>query len=50
MMTVIGYAVLIAGALWTSCSVMKLVETLESPRKQKKTPTKGELRRGRVNM
>ena len=50
MMTVIGYAVLIAGALWTSCSVMKLVDALENPRKQKKTPTMREHRRGRVNL
>lgn len=49
-MMVLSYAVLVAGALSISVSVMRLIERLEHPRTKRKTPTKGELRRGRVNL
>lgn len=48
-MMVLGYAVLFAGALSISVSVMKLIDKLEQPRAKRKTPTMGEHRRGRVN-
>lgn len=49
-MMVLSYAVLVAGALSISVSVMRLVERLEQPRAKRKTPTMGEHRRGRVNL
>lgn len=48
-MMVLGYAVLLVGALSISVSVMKLIDKLEQPRAKRKTPTMGEHRRGRVN-
>lgn len=49
-MMVLEYAVLVAGTLSISVSVMRLIERLERPRAKRKTPTMGQHRRGRVNL
>ena len=49
-MMVLGYAVLLVGAMSVSVSVMKLIDRLEQPRAKRMTPTIGEHRRGHVNL